>query len=186
MQPVALDQSVRCHPLEGDSEGSPCLIGHPQSGVNVGRAHPVLIGATAAIIHRQDRKDRPLIGGTESVRAGEGGGEHGSSGLVVGVGFPSPVDRIVEHQGEDATPPMVGSATEHQISDGVGDLSAAAPANGIAAGRHHPDHALLTPDLSDRVSVVHIGCPLATVRIEGSPGGGLNCETVGHEVQVAN
>jgi hypothetical protein len=181
---VALDQSVRCHPLEGDSEGSPCLIGHPQSGVNVGRAHPVLIGATAAIIHRQDRKDRPLIGGTESVRAGEGGGEHGSSGLVVGVGFPSPVDRIVEHQGEDATPPMVGSATEHQISDGVGDLSAAAPANGIAAGRHHPDHALLTPDLSDRVGVVHIGCPLATVRIEGSPGGGLNCETVGHEVQV--
>jgi hypothetical protein len=34
--------------------------------------------------------------------------------------------------------------------------------------------------------VIHIGCPLTTVRIEGSPGGGLNCETVGHEVQVAN
>ena len=177
---VALDQSLCCHPLEGQGESGACLIGHPQNRIDVGGAHPVLSGATAAVIHRQNRQDRPLIGGTEGSGVGESGGEHGSSGLVVGVGFPSPVDRIVEHQGEDATPPMVGSATEHQISDGVGDLSSTAPANSIAAGRHHPYHALFTPDLSDRVGVVHIGCPLATVRIEGSPGGGLNCETVGH------
>ena len=78
------------------------------------------------------------------------------------------------------------SDAEHQISDGIGDLSSAAPADGVAAGGHHPDHALLTPDLGDGVGVVHIGCPLATVRIEGSPGGGLNCETVGHRGRVVN
>jgi hypothetical protein len=28
--------------------------------------------------------------------------------------------------------------------------------------------------------VIHVLCPLATVRIESTPGGGLDCETVGH------
>jgi hypothetical protein len=28
--------------------------------------------------------------------------------------------------------------------------------------------------------VVHVGCPVAPVRIEVGPGGGLNCDGVGH------
>lgn len=82
--------------------------------------------------------------------------------------------------------PPGGSDSENQVGDSVGDLSSTAPANGVAARGHHPDHALLPPDLGDGVGVVHIGCPLATVRIEGSPGGGLDCETVGHGVRGVN
>jgi len=44
----------------------------------------------------------------------------------------------------------------------------------------HPDHAGLAPLLGDAVGMAHVGCPLATMLIEGSPGGRLNCDGVGH------
>jgi len=71
---------------------------------------------------------------------------------------------------------MVGSATEHQISDGVGVLITAAPGNCLTAGGHHPDHAGFPPDLTMQVGVAHVGCPLTTVRIKSTPGDGLDCE----------
>jgi len=73
-----------------------------------------------------------------------------------------------------------GSATEYQISDGVGVGIGATPADRFALLRAHPDHALLTPELGDTVGVVHIGRPVATVLIKGCPGRGLNGES--HEV----
>ena len=51
---MALNQSLPCHALQGDGERGACLIGHPQRSIDVGGAHPVLIDATAAIVHRQD------------------------------------------------------------------------------------------------------------------------------------
>ena len=76
---------------------------------------------------------------------------------------------------------MVDSlATEHQISDGVGVGIGATPADGFTRGRAHPDHAFLSPQLTDPESVVHVGCPVAPVRIELAPGAGLNCDGVGH------
>ncbi len=74
---VALDQSLLRHPLKGQGEGGTCLIGHPQRLIDVGRAHPVLIGATAAVIHGQQGQDRPLVGSAECFAVGESG-EHGS------------------------------------------------------------------------------------------------------------
>jgi len=74
------------------------------------------------------------------------------------------------------------SGTEHQISDGVRDLTSAAPFHGGTMHRAHPDHAGLSPLLSDAVSVVHVGCPHAPVGIKGLPGGGLDGDGVGHVV----
>jgi len=73
-------------------------------------------------------------------------------------------------------------ATEHQISDGVGVGIGATPADGVTRGRAHPDHAFLSPQFADPESVVHIGRPVAPVRIELAPGAGLNCDGVGHLV----
>ncbi|CAR63359.1 hypothetical protein SRSM4_162 [Synechococcus phage S-RSM4] len=70
-------------------------------------------------------------------------------------------------------------ATEHQISDGVGVGIGATPADGFTSRGAHPDHALLSPQFADPESVVHIGRPVAPVRIELSPGAGLNCNGVG-------
>ena len=44
----------------------------------------------------------------------------------------------------------------------------------------HPNHALLSPLLSDAVGVTHVGCPLATMLVKGAPCGGLDCDGVGH------
>ena len=71
-----------------------------------------------------------------------------------------------------------GSATEHQISDGVGVGIGAAPADRFALRGDHPDHALLTPCLADAVGVVNVDCPVASVSVKGAPGGRLN--GVGH------
>ena len=68
---------------------------------------------------------------------------------------------------------------KHQISDGVGVGISATPADGVTRGRAHPDHAFLSPQLTDPESVVHIGCPVAPVRIELAPCRGLNCDGVG-------
>ena len=72
------------------------------------------------------------------------------------------------------------SATEHQISDGVGVSIRATPADGFTRGRAHPDHAFLSPQFGDPEGVVHVGCPVAPVRIELAPCGGLDCDGVGH------
>ena len=72
------------------------------------------------------------------------------------------------------------SGTEHQISDGVCDLSSTTPLHRGTMHGAHPDHAGLAPLLGDAVGVAHVGCPHAPVRIEGSPGGRLNCDGVGH------
>jgi len=69
-----------------------------------------------------------------------------------------------------------GSATEHQVSDGVGVGVSAAPTDRGAFIGAHPDHAGLTPELSDAVGVVDRLCPPATVLIEVVPVGGLNGE----------
>ena len=60
---------------------------------------------------------------------------------------------------------------EDQISDGVGVGIGAAPAVGLCLGviGHCPDHALFAPCLSDAVSVVHVGCPVATVGVKVAP-----------------
>ena len=68
---------------------------------------------------------------------------------------------------------------KHQISDGVGVGIGATPADGFAVRGAHPDHALLSPQFADPESVVHIGRPVTPVRIELSPGAGLNCDGVG-------
>jgi len=68
---------------------------------------------------------------------------------------------------------------EHQISDGVGVLISATPADRFTRGRAHPDHAGLSPELSEAEGVVHVGRPVATVRIELAPCCGLNCDGVG-------
>jgi len=77
---------------------------------------------------------------------------------------------------------MDGSATEHQISDGVGVGIRAAPTDRFTLNGDHPDHALLTPCLSESVGVVHVGRPVATVLIKVCPGRGLNGE--GHVLCV--
>ncbi|QDH50601.1 hypothetical protein [Synechococcus phage S-B43] len=72
------------------------------------------------------------------------------------------------------------SATEHQISDGVGVSIRATPADGFTSRGAHPDHAFLAPQFGDPESVVHVLCPIAPVRIELSPCGGLDCDGVVH------
>ncbi|NDB66041.1 MAG: hypothetical protein EB168_10320, partial [Euryarchaeota archaeon] len=52
----------------------------------------------------------------------------------------------------------------------------ATPADGVTSGRATPNDAILTPCLSESVGVVDVGCPVAPVRIEVCPGGGLNGE----------
>jgi len=69
-----------------------------------------------------------------------------------------------------------GSATEHQVSDGVGVLISTTPADGFTRGRAHPDHAGFAPELSDAVGMVDRLCPPASVLIELGPVGGLNGE----------
>ena len=71
---------------------------------------------------------------------------------------------------------MVGSATEHQISDGGGVLITAAPLDRCAQVGNCPDHATLTPLLADAVGGVNVACPLATVLIQVTPGDRLNGE----------
>ena len=61
------------------------------------------------------------------------------------------------------------SATEHQISDGVGVGIGATPADRFTASGAHPDHAFLAPCLSQAVGVAHVGSPVAPVRIELAP-----------------
>ena len=73
----------------------------------------------------------------------------------------------------------MGSDPKHQISDGVGVGIGATPADRFTVRRAHPDHAFLSPQLTDPESVVHIGRPVAPVRIELAPGAGLNCDGVG-------
>jgi len=78
------------------------------------------------------------------------------------------------------------SSAQRQVGDLINPIHSAAgthPAVSRTAEGHSPDHALLAPDLSESVGVDRISCPLATVRIKGSPGGGLDSETVGHEVR---
>ena len=73
-------------------------------------------------------------------------------------------------------------ATEHQISDGVGVAIGATPADGFTVRGAHPDHALLSPQLTDPKGVTHIGSPVAPVRVKLAPCCGLNCDGVGHLV----
>lgn len=79
-----------------------------------------------------------------------------------------------------------GSATEHQISDGVGVSIGTTPADGFATSRAHPDHAFLSPQFGDPESVVHVLCPIAPVRIELAPCGGLDCDGVFHVVCLSS
>ena len=69
-----------------------------------------------------------------------------------------------------------GSDPKDQISNGVGVSIGTTPADRCALSGDHPDHALLSPLLSDAVGVVNVGRPIATVGIEGSPGDRLNGE----------
>ena len=71
-------------------------------------------------------------------------------------------------------------ATEHQISDGVCVLIAAAPLDRFALLGAHPDHARVAPVLADLKGVAHVDCPLTPDRIELAPGAGLDCDCVGH------
>ena len=66
--------------------------------------------------------------------------------------------------------------TEHQISDGVGDTVSTTPADRLTRRGAHPDHAFLSPLLSDAVGGVNVRCPVATPLIQVLPGGGLNGE----------
>jgi len=91
---------------------------------------------------------------------------------------------ILQGQGRSLGVMVCSSATEHQISDGVGVSIGATPADGVTVRRAHPDHALLTPCLADLKSVVHIGRPVAPVRIELAPCCGLNCDGVGHAFRL--
>ena len=53
-------------------------------------------------------------------------------------------------------------------SDGLSDGGGADPLNGVAATvGDAPDDALLSPCLSDAVGVVEVGCPVASMLIEG-------------------
>ena len=61
------------------------------------------------------------------------------------------------------------SATEHQISDGVGVSIGTTPADRFTRCRAHPDHAFLAPQFGDAVGVVHVGSPVATVRVKLAP-----------------
>jgi len=81
------------------------------------------------------------------------------------------VESIVAGQGSATDP-------EHQVGNGVGVAVSATPADGGAFIGTHPDHAGLTPLLTQAVSVVDVRCPVAPIGIEGCPGGGLN--SVGH------
>ena len=69
-----------------------------------------------------------------------------------------------------------GSDPKDQISNGVGVSIGTTPADRFALSGDHPDHALLSPLLSDAVGMVNVGRPIATVGIEGSPGDRLNGE----------
>ena len=71
---------------------------------------------------------------------------------------------------------------EHEVSDGVGDLTSTTPLHGGTVNGAHPNHTGFAPLLSDSVGVLHVGCPHTTVGIEGSPGGGLDGDGVGHVV----
>ena len=79
------------------------------------------------------------------------------------------VGSIVAGQGSALDP-------EDQISDGVGIAVSAAPADGVTVLGDHPDHALLSPCLTDAVCLLNGRCPIATVGIEGTPGGRLDGE----------
>ena len=103
---------------------------------------------------------------------------HGAAGLQVGA-------HGVGHQSVAVVCIVQGLASLGNASvpstDGVGVGISATPAVRVclSIGGHCPDHALFAPCLSDAVSVVHVGCPVATVGVKVGPGGGLDCEGVG-------
>ena len=75
------------------------------------------------------------------------------------------------------------SSAQHQVGDLINLIHSAAGAHPLVsttADGHSPDHALLTPELSDALGVVERGCPPASVLIEVAPVSGLDSE--GHEV----
>ena len=92
------------------------------------------------------------------------------------------VVHAVSLQGQDAPRGGQGdsSHTEHQISDGVCDLSGTTPFHRGTMNGAHPNHAGLAPLLGDSVGVVHVGRPLTPILIEVLPGGGLDSDGVGH------
>ena len=75
----------------------------------------------------------------------------------------------IRGQGRSLWVMVDGSATEHQISDGVGVSIGTTPADRFTLSRAHPDHAFFAPCLSDAVGVVHVGRPVATVSVKGAP-----------------
>ena len=93
---------------------------------------------------------------------------HGAASLQVGA-------HGVGHQSVAVVCIVQGLASlgnaEDQISDGVSVGISAAPTVGVRLGvvGHCPDHALFAPCLSNAVSVVHVGCPVATVRVKVAP-----------------
>ena len=92
------------------------------------------------------------------------------------------VETILQGQVGGSGPPCASSDAEHQISDGVGVSVAAAPLDRVTVRGAHPDHALLSPELTDPKGVTHIGRPVAPVRVKLAPCCGLNCDGVGHLV----
>jgi len=78
---MTLHQSTLCHVLQEHGDSGPCFVRHPQFFVDVSGAQSILRFASSAIVHRENRQDRPLVGVSKGTGIGESGAEHCS--LVV-------------------------------------------------------------------------------------------------------
>ena len=75
---MTLHQSTLCHVLQEHRDSGPGGIGHPQFLIDVSGAQSILRLASCAIVHRENRQNRPLIGVAEGTGIGESGAEHES------------------------------------------------------------------------------------------------------------
>ena len=176
--------SVRLTEVSIGSEG---VLGTDRMTVN-----PLSLGGVAA--EPEHLKDLPAVDMGVSVLSQGSAEPADPSGARNGIQAEGPnacavvaVDRVA-HRSVAVGSIVAGQGSaldpEDQISDGVGVGIGATPAHRFTCRGAHPDHTFLAPCLSDPESVVHVGRPVATVRVKLAPCLGLDCDGVCHVLSV--
>jgi len=116
---MTLHQSTLCHVLQEHGDSGPCFIRHPQFFVDVSGTET----AVSAILHRENRQDRPLVGVAEGAGIGESGAEHCS--LVVNFSqyrHPQRPNTVTRGQPSNCHIPFRKSASASSYSSSVSNV----------------------------------------------------------------